>query len=379
MAAKPYLTIVSAVDRACGLSLSEFRERISALRKTALEHASAVDLVVVCNGRPPYSDSEIRATLDAIPDVQVFVLADEVDRDVAFVAGIEAAVGDAVLTLELAEHDLAAIGPMVAALRSGDDVVLLEARGERSPDLYDGFRRAFLSAYGWMTGIDERDVLSQKLLSRLVVAYVLRHGDGATLLRSLAVASGFRTRLLPAAAIDHPRRSFSSAVAKAVVLMTSGTARPLRLVSGMAALGAGAALIYALWTIGVLLFKDDVAPGWPTLSLLVSGMFFVTSSIMALLSEYVVQIHSRVVHRPSFFVAAEHRSQTMTREQRLNVMGLLPESGFSSTVPVKVASSEAPVAPKVPRSSKSSSTVGSGAVAKRASTRGRKKSGGEPV
>jgi len=92
----------------------------------------------------------------------------------------------------------------------------------------------------------------------------------------------------------------------------------------------------ALYVLGILVFKDDVATGWPSLTLLMSGMFFVVCLVLALLSEYVVQIHTRVIHRPPYVIASEHRSQTLSREKRLNVVG--PQ--VPSATPAAVSSSE---------------------------------------
>lgn len=313
-----HATVVSVLDPSVPLVPASLAAALSGLRDAVMGSASAVDLVVVANGGLPFSEAGLAEVLDKVSDVQVFVLADEVDRDVAFVAGIEAAVGDVVLTLDPFSYDAQLLASMFAEAASGAEVVLVESTS-RPSDAYGRLRRHFLHAYRHLGGADERDVLVQKLLARPAVSYVLRHGDAAVLLRTLAVRSGFKTKILSSPLLDASPRTMGSALAKAATLLTSGTTHPMRVAGFLSLAGAFCSLSTALYALCVLLFKEEVATGWPSLVLFVSGMFFVVCLVLALLSEYVVQIHARVVSRPDYYIAAEHRSQILTREQRLNI------------------------------------------------------------
>ena len=77
--------------------------------------------------------------------------------------------------------------------------------------------------------------------------------------------------------------------------------------------------VYSLYVIGIFLWKADVAPGWVTLSLQQSGMFFLLSLVMWVLGEYILHMVSMINEGPSYHVAQEFTSAIMKRRERLNV------------------------------------------------------------
>ena len=58
--------------------------------------------------------------------------------------------------------------------------------------------------------------------------------------------------------------------------------------------------------LGIYFFKKEVAPGWATLSLQSSAMFFFVFLILVLLSEYVVQILAESQDNPLYHVESMH-------------------------------------------------------------------------
>ena len=102
-------------------------------------------------------------------------------------------------------------------------------------------------------------------------------------------------------------------------LLVSSTRKPLRMVSFLSIVGALSNLLYSIYVIAIGLFKDDVAPGWVTISLQQSGMFFLISLVLLVLGEYVLQLTHRVNEGPLYHVAQEFTSAVMTRRDKLNV------------------------------------------------------------
>ena len=87
----------------------------------------------------------------------------------------------------------------------------------------------------------------------------------------------------------------------------------------LAIAGATLNLIYSGYVILIRLFKADVMPGWTTLSLQQSGMFFLLSLVIFILVEYVAQMLVWTLEGPSYYLAGEHTSAVLTRRARLNV------------------------------------------------------------
>ena len=64
----------------------------------------------------------------------------------------------------------------------------------------------------------------------------------------------------------------------------------------------------------IFLIKPNVAQGWTTLSLQLSGMFFFVCLILAVLSEYVGTILGEVRSRPLYFIAQEANSSVLLED-----------------------------------------------------------------
>ena len=162
-----------------------------------------------------------------------------------------------------------------------------------------------------------------RLLSRRVVNFVMQHGSARVMLRALPSVSGYpkTTVELPG---DPPRqkrrRRLRADVHRALGMLLSATTAPARMISAIALLAGLLNVVYALYVVAILIFKEDVAPGWATLSLQVSGMFFLFSMVLALLAEYIIRIFEGALQRPAYTISREVSSPTLTREQLLSVV-----------------------------------------------------------
>jgi len=102
-------------------------------------------------------------------------------------------------------------------------------------------------------------------------------------------------------------------------LLVSTTQAPMRLVTSLCLFGAAANLLYSIYVISIGLFKADVAPGWVSLSLQQSGMFFLISLVLLVLGEYILHMASLSNEGPLYHVGQEFTSARMTRKEKLNI------------------------------------------------------------
>ena len=100
-------------------------------------------------------------------------------------------------------------------------------------------------------------------------------------------------------------------------VIVANSTNPLRLVSLLGLLAAGLNLLYALYVIVVYLVKKDVAPGWATLSLTMSSMFFLLFVSLAVISEYVGRILMENHNRPAYFLLDEKNSNVVLDEDAM--------------------------------------------------------------
>jgi polyisoprenyl-phosphate glycosyltransferase len=107
----------------------------------------------------------------------------------------------------------------------------------------------------------------------------------------------------------------------------STTKAPLRAATALCVFGAFANLLYSAYVIAVALLKPDVAAGWVSLSLQQSGMFFLISLVLLVLSEYILHMARISSEGPAYHVGREFTSMRMTRRERLNVEDAVPDNG----------------------------------------------------
>jgi len=120
-------------------------------------------------------------------------------------------------------------------------------------------------------------------------------------------------------------------------MLVSTTRGPMRLVTTLSLFGAVSNVVYSAYVIAIAFFKADVAPGWVTLSLQQSGMFFLISLVLLVLGEYILHMASLSNEGPAYHVAQEFTSARMTRREKLNVEETAAASPERSAVHAKSA------------------------------------------
>lgn len=290
------------------------------------EWVTTHEIVVVDNASGDGTVPTIEGLAGTLPDIQLYCLAGEIDRDTAAYVGIERSLGDFVVTLEPDPGQVDAVPALLAAAAEGHDIVFA-----RSPGGVTGrglvhrlLSGAFFRLYRLFTGVSTAELTTPvRLLSRRVVNFMMQHGSAPIMLRALPSVSGYpkTTVDLPGgAARRSPRRSLRSDAHRALGLLLSATTAPARMITSIALLAGLLNVVYAVYVVAILIFKEDVAPGWATLSLQVSGMFFLFSIILALLAEYILRIFEGALNRPAYSISRELSSPTLTRERLLSVV-----------------------------------------------------------
>ncbi len=286
---------------------------------------SDYEIVVVDNASEDHSVAILKAltAADGLANLQVFALIKEVDSDTAALAGLESALGDWVAVFDPSTDNLDFIPAMLGKAVAGADVVYAANAARRETGLaYRLGSGVFNQLYKRLHGIDlAREVPNFRLLSRRVVNFLLQHPQPAIMYRHLAATSGFaRANLVYSATPPAVRRvRIGAAFERGMRLLLSTTRAPMRIVTSLSLFGAVANLVYSCYVIAIALFKADVAPGWVTLSLQQSGMFFLISLVLLVLGEYILNMASMSNEGPAYHVAQEFTSARMTRREKLNL------------------------------------------------------------
>ncbi len=292
------------------------------------------ETVIVANGVDDQGFLTLKRLVADVPDCSCYVIADTIDSNSARIFGMEAAVGDYVL-LANAEALTALVPTLPAAiqsLRDGFDLVIALPKGTKRHRISIGiFEQLIYGLLSILAGFPINRTPSDLLiLSREAVLHILSKPNAELLLKAGTAGRGFPVHKIddayqrPTPTSD--RRTFAQRAAKAISLLVSVGAVPVRIVSIISLLSGVLSIVYAAYVVVIYLFKSDVATGWTTLSLQISGMMFLLSLMLALLSEYIIQIYAATAVRRRRQMARELRSEKTARVDR----------PISSTVPAAI-------------------------------------------
>ena len=286
---------------------------------------SDYELIIVDNASDDDSVSVLKKLTgeNGQPNLQVYALAKEVDADTASWVGVENALGDFIAVIDPLVDSIGFLPEMLDRAVSGADVVF--ANNEQKPVqslAYRGAYAIFNGLYKWFNGIHlAKEAPQYRVLSKRVVNFILQHSQPAMTYRHLPATGGFaRVNLNYSAApkVSHTKR-LAESIDRGMRLLVSTTRAPMRLVTSLSLFGAVANLMYSAYVLAIGLLKPDVAPGWVSLSLQQSGMFFLISLVLLVLGEYILHMASLSNEGPLYHVGQELTSARITRREKLNI------------------------------------------------------------
>lgn len=298
--------------------LSDAVARISSL-------VSDYELIVVDNASGNDSVVVLKTLTGeaGLPNLQVYALTKEVDSDTASWVGLESALGDFVAVVDPLVDDIAFLPEMLDKAVAGADVVFASNRQRSAQSLaYRSAFAVFNRLYKLFNGIHlDREAPQYRVLSKRVINFILQHPQPAMTYRHLPATGGFaRANLEYSTPPREPHtKRLGESIDRGMRLLVSTTRAPLRLVTWLSLFGAGANLLYSIYVVAVGILKSNVAPGWISLSLQQSGMFFLISLVLLVLGEYILHMVSLSSGGPLYHVAQEFTSARMTRRERLNI------------------------------------------------------------
>jgi glycosyltransferase involved in cell wall biosynthesis len=303
--------------------------RIETILSDAATHISSLvsdyELIIVDNASNDDSVSVLKNLTgeNGQPNLQVYALTKEVDIDTASWVGLENALGDFVAVINPLEDDIGFLPEMLDKAVSGADVVF--AKNQKKPAQTLGYRLAyavFNELYKGSNGINlAKEAPQFRLLSKQVVNFILQHPQPAIAYRHLPATGGFARANLNYSAtprVSYTRR-LKGCIERGIRLLVSTTRAPMRLVTSLSLFGAFANLLYSCYVVVVGLLKTDVAPGWISLSLQQSGMFFLISLVLLVLAEYILNMVYLQNEGPLYHVGQEFTSSRITRREKLNI------------------------------------------------------------
>lgn len=298
------------------------------LRTTTEQIASLVsdyELIVVDNASDDQSISVLKALTSqtGLPNLQVYALIKEVDNDTASWVGLENALGDFVAVIDPLNDDISFLPEMLEKAVNGAEVVFASnTKPPKQGFMYGVAHAAFNSFYKVFNGIHlEKEAPQYRVLSKRVVNFIHQHPQPAVTYRHLPATGGFTRANMKYS--SEPRgpgsKNVGDSINRGIRLLVSTTRAPMRLVTILSLFGAIANLLYSFYVVAIGIFKTNVAPGWISLSLQQSGMFFLISLVLLVLGEYILHMASLSNEGPLYHIGQEFTSAQITHREKLNI------------------------------------------------------------
>jgi glycosyltransferase involved in cell wall biosynthesis len=266
------------------------------------------ELILVNDGSTDGTARVMRELCERSPRVKAILLSRCYGHQIALTAGVDAAVGDAVVTMDSdLEHPPQLIPAMVAKWREGHEVVL----GRRRTRSWSLSRRVsywlFFQLMRRVAGLDlVANTADFVLMDRQVVGYFRQYRESSRFVRGIVCDLGYRRAIVD---YDEPKRRRGRSNWNFWRLLKFGlngviafSAFPLRLSLVLGMIFSFASLSYAAL---IVLYK--VLYGAPAgLPSILVGIFFlggIQLISIGMLGEYVAQVFTEVKRRPLYCIS----------------------------------------------------------------------------
>lgn len=266
------------------------------------------EVILVDDGSRDSTWQIIEALAVAHPAIHGIKLSRNRGHQTALLAGLVNSTGDAVVSVDAdLQDDLAAIESMLDAHKAGADVVY-GVRKRRDTDT--PFKRWSAELYYRLLAFMGVEIVfnhaDYRLLSRRVVEALRQFGESNLFLRGIIPQLGY-----PSAVVYYDRAERFAGESKYPLRkmlafawegITSFSAAPLRMITGLGVLISLGSFGVTLWAIWVRLFTDNAVPGWASTVVPVYLLGGVQLLCVGIIGEYLAKIYLETKRRPHFFI-----------------------------------------------------------------------------
>jgi len=303
----PEISVVAPVfNEEAGVN--ELVERVA---KSCSDARENFEIIIVNDGSRDATLGRLIEASRSIPGLRVINLYRNFGPMAAVSAGISAARGNAVITIDGDMQDPPELIPkMVKLWRDGADVVYCE-RIERAENFVV---RTLISAFYWLfERLSDTDIPKQAgtfgLMDRRVVDILVAMPERHRYLAGLRSWIGGRQEKLEytreVRKFGTTQQGLRGLFSHARLGVVSFSKVPLRLASILSLLTSVMLLGVSLFAVAVRVGTDLAIPGWATYTALIGGMGFVQSLVLGVIAEYLGAIFDEVKARPVFLAKEE--------------------------------------------------------------------------
>lgn len=228
----------------------------------------------------------------------------------ALLCGLMSVGGDALISLDAdLQDDLSIIPDMIRAFRRGDELVYA-VRRRRDTDTF--FKRFTAEGYYKVLAMMGVEVVfnhaDYRLMGRRPLEALRHYGESHLFLRGMIPQLGYRSSVV---AFDRAERfageskyPLSKMLSLAWRGVTSFSAAPLRMITGLGAIVSIISVGFGLWALFIRLFTEVALPGWASTVIPMYLLGGIQLLSLGVIGEYLAKVYEASKQRPRFHVEA---------------------------------------------------------------------------
>lgn len=236
---------------------------------------------------------------------------------IAYAAGLETAIGDQVATHDLLDPAEVITEASQLCLK-GNNIIVGVSETRHSL----GYR-IVRPTVNWLLKVVNYNTPSNattfRLLSRKAVNAVLLIGRHHHHFSSKITNTGYQQKILRYQSHNsHQTITLASGAHKCIRLMVFNSTKPLRWMSALGFFGSGMGFVFGAYSVGIHLFKGQVAEGWTSTILIMSFLFMILFVILAFFGEYLGRFLDEKGDHKDYLLVQEKNSETLSDSTLIN-------------------------------------------------------------
>lgn len=262
--------------------------------------------------------------LQNISSIRYIKLSENTMYDTAWLAGMENAIGDFVITLHPETDPIEDIPALIEKSMNGADIVVGISKNIRKSFFYRIIHplvRKFIRYFAKINLPINATLFG--VYSRRSINAIFQASNKFKPLEVRIATLGYSVDNHSYALIDrkkYPKRRINTEIKRGIKIFVFSSLRPLRFISVIGILSSIASMLIALYSIIVKIIKEDVEPGWASMVFIMSIYFTMMFTMLFFLFEYFGRLFEERGVDQQYSIVSERNSSVMFANERFNVL-----------------------------------------------------------
>lgn len=279
------------------------------------------EIVIIDQNSNDDNENRLAKTLSIHQSIRHIRLSQEVSPDIALAAGIENAIGDFVVNINILSDNHELIPLVVEKGTLGNDIVICVSTKVNSISyrVLRTLSSSLLKSIGYSLPSNSTGTFC---FSRRAINAITESGRFYCKLhmRMANISYPIFTFECDSFINSSKNKSIIRGVKETLHHMIFNSTKPLRWMSSLGVIGSLIAMLFSLYSVAAHIFNDQVASGWTTTILFMSTLFAILFIMLAFFGEYLARLLNDRSEHKDYNVVYERNSSVMLNENRSNVL-----------------------------------------------------------